>query len=298
MEPPLVSIVIPTYNRPALLQQTLESIYQQDFRNYEILVVDDGTPGNKNELICNNYDKVRYLKIENSGGPSKPRNVGIENSQGKYVAFVDDDDLWLPNKLSSQLRVLEEDPQIGLVHGCCKLMDAQGNLSSTIIGRPGNPNDKSGKVTMRMVGNWTLMTSTVIVRSEVLDKVGFFNEEMPPVGEDTEFWVRCSLHAHFQYLDDPMVLYREHDGTSVQLNKKYIYVPTYLKEVIKGAFGEGLLSKVEYRALSTNLERMQIKKIKLGFFKTLGLLFRLNPLWFLNLGNIKLLFRKIIAPKK
>ncbi len=99
MQKPLVSVIIPTYKRTAYLKLTLDSIQNQTFQDFEVIVVDDGTPTEENRLLCEQYEKVQYIKIENSGGPAKPRNFGIQKAKGKYLAFVDDDDIWLPNIL-------------------------------------------------------------------------------------------------------------------------------------------------------------------------------------------------------
>ena len=92
MSQALVSVIIPTYNRTHFLKETLNSIVSQTYSNIEIIVVDDGTPGDDNEKLCSEYNNLTYIKINNSGGPASPRNVGISNSKGKYIAFVDDDE--------------------------------------------------------------------------------------------------------------------------------------------------------------------------------------------------------------
>jgi glycosyltransferase involved in cell wall biosynthesis len=296
MDAPLVSIIIPTYDRPKLLFLTLESIKAQTFSDYEVVVVDDGTPNEESKMVCDQYPNVKYIKIENSGGPAKPRNIGISRAKGHYIALIDDDDLWLPLKLAKQVEILEKNPDYGLVHSPCRVMDKDGNISEVIIGKPGSPSVKHGNVTMSMIGNWTLMTSTVMVRREVIEKVGLFNEEMPPAGEDVEFWVRCSFYTSFFYQDEPLVHYRQHESTSKLYNKKYIYLPKYLNQVIKRAHKEGLITTLQFNSISKNLVWMQIKNMKYGLFRTLSLLFQLNPLWFLNFGNIKLLIRKVISP--
>lgn len=284
----LVSIVIPTYDRPKLLALTLESIVAQQYTNFEIIVVDDGSPNDLTKKLCNNFPKVRYKKIANSGGPSTPRNQALRMAKGEYVAFVDDDDLWDPEKLIKQIAVFESNPEVDLVHCCCRLISEDGLPLNQIIGRPGDPSEKSGKVYMRMIGNWTLMTSSVLIRKSLIEKTGFFNEQMPAAGEDMEYWTRCALRGTFYYLDEPLVLYRRHFGTSAKNLKKYIEVPGYLLKVITQAKGQGLLKHAEYAQLTTQLIRMQIKKIHLGWFNSLRKLFILNPFWFLNFDNIKL----------
>ncbi len=289
----LVSIIIPTYDRAELLVKTLESIMVQRYTNYEIIVVDDGSPNEDTEKLCTSLPKVYYHRIENSGGPATPRNEGIRNAKGEFIAFMDDDDQWLEDKLSKQLAVFESHPETDLVHSCCRLMDKDGVLMDDIIGRPGDPADKTGIVYMRMVGNWTLMTSTVILRKTLVEKVGYFNEKMPAAGEDMEYWVRCSFHGTFRYLDEPLVFYRKHIGMSQQNIQKYLELPGHLMRVVNKAREDQLITANDLDQLRGQLVRMQIKKGYLDWFGSFRRLFRLDPLWFWSLNNFKLFITKM-----
>ena len=290
---PLVSVIIPTYNRADLLRLTLDSVVAQTFSDYEIIVVDDGSFDDSNEVLCARYTEIQYIKIKNSGGPSKPRNIGIEMAKGKYIAFVDDDDLWLPRKLEKQVSVLNNNPEFGLVHTPCNLINLQGNLTGIVIGRPGTPDVKHGDVKMRMIGNWTLMMPTVLIRKEVLRNVGNFNTHMPQAGEDAEFWSRCSFYTKFYYIDEPLALYREHQSNSKVLKAKYIELPLYLKKVLDTVFKKELINKEQYLTLRNMVVRKQIKELPLGIGKTIWLLFKLNPFWFFKFGNIKLFIKML-----
>lgn len=293
METPLVSVIIPTYNRPSLLKETLESVVMQSFQNFEIIVIDDGTPNSTNEELCALYQRTTYQKIENSGGPSKPRNTGIKLAKGKYIAFVDDDDLWLPEKLERQIAILEAHPDYGLVHTPCKVIDLEGNETGVVVGKPGSPDVKHGDVKMRMMGNWTLMMPTVLIRKAVVDTVGFFNEKMPQAGEDVEFWTRCSFYTLFYYLNEPLALYRDHYSNSRVLEKEYLELPGYLKKVIDKMFAEGNIDSGERKQLLDNVVRQQLNGISSRKWKTIIHTFKLNPFWFLNFGNIKLLLKRL-----
>ena len=110
MKSPLVSVVLTTYNRADLISETIESILSQTFRNFELIVVDDGSTDNTEEVVRSyNDERVHYIKTDNWGGPAKPRNIGIKKAKGEYIAFCDDDDLWLPNKLEVQLKHFDSD---------------------------------------------------------------------------------------------------------------------------------------------------------------------------------------------
>jgi glycosyltransferase involved in cell wall biosynthesis len=286
---PLVSVIIPTYKRTDFLKLTLESIFKQTYQNIEIIVIDDGTPNTNNEVLCEKLDKVKYIKIENSGGPAKPRNIGIREAKGKYIAFVDDDDLWLPAKLEQQVANLENYTDFGLVHSCCEVIDEHGFKKNEIIGRPGALNVKHGDVSMRMMGNWTVMMPTPLIRKEVVDAVGFFNEKMPAAGEDTEYWTRCSFATQFYYLDEPLAQYRIHSSNISGDELKYLELPFYLKNVIEEQLSIHRISTSQYKFLLNNLCVMQIRTVKTNVFKTFKNLYFLDIFWMFKISNCKTL---------
>lgn len=298
MSHPLVSVIIPTYKRTDFLKLTLESVASQSFQDFEILVIDDGTPTDSNAVLCEKFDKVKYIKIENSGGPAKPRNVGIREAKGKYIAFVDDDDLWMPTKLEKQVAVLENIPDFGLVHCCCQIIDEKGIIQNQIIGRPGSPNVKHGNVSMRMIGNWTLMMPTPIIRKNVLDQVGFFNEQMPSAGEDVEYWTRCSFVTKFYYLDDSLALYRKHSNNISANKEKYLQLPLYLKKVLFKELYFSRITKPDLFFLLNSLCQMQIKMIKMNLFKTIWSLFLLDFFWLFKKNNFKMLIYVLLVKRE
>lgn len=294
---PKVSIIIPTFKRTGYLEKTLRSIEAQTFDDFEVIVIDDGTPTDDNFLLCQKFEKVTYIKIPNSGGPAKPRNEGIRIAKGDFFAFVDDDDIWLPEKLETQIAILEKNTEFGLVHGCCEVIDENGTPQGRIVGRPGTPEVKHGDVSMRMMGNWTVMMPTSFVRKEVVDTVGFFNEKMPAAGEDMEFWVRCSFETKFYYVDKPLVYYRVHTNNISAANLNYIKLPSYLKEVLHDKLNSNKINKKEYKILLNSLIKSQIKMFGLSFFKNSKYLFNLNMFWFIDFSNFKLMMYVLFFKK-
>lgn len=289
MESPLVSVIVPTFNRPDYLKLTLQSVVQQTYDNIEIIVVDDGTPGDKNALLCNDFTNVTYIKINNSGSPCKPRNEGIKKSNGKYLAFLDDDDIWEPLRLELMVKILEENSEFGLVHCYCKLIDKNGNDLNQIVGRPGNPYVKHGDVSLRMIGNWTI-SDYPIARKTLIEKIGFFNESMKAAGEDVEYWVRASFYTMFYYLDKPLTNYRKHsENNSISNSLLYIDLNLKLKDVIKVYFENEIISRKTYKICLQNLVRNQIKMIKSNWIKNLTILYKLNLFWMMKFENLKLL---------
>ncbi|MEM7086966.1 MAG: glycosyltransferase family A protein [Bacteroidota bacterium] len=292
-ERPLVSVIVPTYNRTSYLKLTLDSIAAQTYSPVEIIVVDDGSPGDDNEKLCAHYDGLKYIRIQNSGGPATPRNTGLRNASGTFIAWVDDDDIWLPKKLEKQVAILEEHKEFGLVHGPCQIIDEKGEPKDTIIGRPGSLDVKHGDVSGRMAGNWTLMMPTPLLRSELAKEVGFFNEEIPPALEDREYWTRCSFHTKFYYVDEPLVLYRKHDANISSQNKKYVHAPLFLFDMIRKKRQQGIVDALKYKALKNNLIRMQLNYWKLGKGIAFRNLWKMKPLWFLNVHHLRLFLKKV-----
>ncbi|WP_396186009.1 glycosyltransferase family 2 protein [Flavobacterium sp.] len=297
MSNPLVSIIIPTYNRTYFLDLTIQSVLSQTYQHTEIIVIDDGTPNDKNEILCKKSEKVQYIKIKNSGGPARPRNMGIHKAKGKYIAFVDDDDLWLPTKLEKQVAILENNLDFGLVHSCCEVIDENGIKKNEIIGRPGSQDVKHGDVSMRMMGNWTLMMSTPLISKKVLDAVGFYNEIMPAAGEDTEFWTRCSFATNFYYIDEPLAQYRVHSQNISSRKENYRKLPFYLKEVLIQQRINKRISNSQYDLLISKMCINQINYIRDHYKLTIQILFELDYFWIFKIQNFKCLIYNVFFRK-
>jgi teichuronic acid biosynthesis glycosyltransferase TuaG len=293
-----VTVIIPTYKRTDYLKLTLKSILNQSYQNFEIIVVDDGTPNDNNLLLCNSLEKVKYIKIENSGGPAKPRNVGINNAKGKYIAFVDDDDLWDKEKLKKQVEILDQNPSYGLVHNFCQIIDKNGLIQNAITGKPGSLDVKHGDVSLKMMGNWTIMMPTPLVRKEVINNVGLFNEKIPGTLADVEYWVRTSFCTNFYYLDEPLVQYRIHEQNMSSDIQKYFQLPLYLKNVLVEQYNSKRINQKQYEQLLNNLCKMQIKNIRINFFKTIKNCFQLDIFWIFKINNFKMLIYLILYKKK
>ena len=108
MKNSFISVIVPTYNRADLISETIESILNQTYKYFELIIVDDGSTDNTEEVIRKFKDsRIKYIKTDNWGGPARPRNTGIKKTKGEYIAFCDDDDIWLPKKLEKQIRVFK-----------------------------------------------------------------------------------------------------------------------------------------------------------------------------------------------
>lgn len=133
---PLVSIITPCHNAEAYLSHTIESVINQTYSNWEMLIVDDCSTDNSAEIIKQyslNNPRIRYLKTEKpSGSPALPRNIGIDNSKGEYIAFLDSDDIWLPDKLEKQVNFMEQN-SYSLSYSYYEKMDWNGRRDNRVI---------------------------------------------------------------------------------------------------------------------------------------------------------------------
>ena len=147
-------------------------------------------------------------------------------------------------------------------------------------------------------GNWGVMMPTSFVRKKVIDKVGFFNENMPPAGEDMEYWTRCSFETKFYYLDEPLVLYRIHHGNISSDSIKYLDLPLYLKKVAENALLTRKIDKKSFNLLINSICQFQIRTVKGNFIKTIKNLFRLNHFWVLGKNNCKMILYVLFLKKE
>jgi glycosyltransferase involved in cell wall biosynthesis len=197
----LVSVVIPTYNRCALLVETIKSVIKQTYKNIEIIVVDDGSTDKTADIVPNlGYQQVRFYKLPHRGFPAPARNFGIREAHGKYVAMLDSDDLWKPRKIELQMKEFEAHPDLVLVSSDMEYMTKE---KAQILNLRRN---KQVFFHDLLKGN-LILNSTVIFKKEVTKYVGFIDEnpELKSV-EDYDFWLRILEHR---------------DGTSLILAKCY-----------------------------------------------------------------------------
>src|SRR5258706_9894136 len=122
---PLVSVIIPTFNNAPYLVESLNSVLNQSFRNFEVLVIDDGSTDNTAEVLQPYSASIRYIR-QNNGGPSSARNRGLKEALGQFIAFQDSDDIWLADKLLFQMECFNQHPEVGVVFTGSKRFDADG----------------------------------------------------------------------------------------------------------------------------------------------------------------------------
>lgn len=182
-----VSIIIPTYNRAHLVAEAIKSVLNQTFTDFELIVVDDGSTDNTEEVVRSFADpRLKYLKQFNNG-VSAARNTGIENAEGEFIAFLDHDDLYLPEKLSVQVSKMEEDPTVGFVYSLYL-----GTRGRETPNRPGGDCHTPLELSHLLLGILAHL-STALVRRSWLQEVGGFDERLRYGGEDRDICLRLAL---------------------------------------------------------------------------------------------------------
>jgi GT2 family glycosyltransferase len=219
---PLVSVIIPTHDRAELVIHAIESVLGQTYGKLEAIVVDDGSADDTAKAVAtSNDDRVRYIRIPHSGLPAVARNAGLRIAQGEYVAFLDSDDLWYPEKLALQVACFARSPEVGLVcSNALRLREAEDvrGARSELYLKPGQGH--SGRVLEALLRDNFVIASTAMVRRACLEQAGVFDESPSLLaGEDYDLWLRVAAIAEVRYLDQPLAAYRE-SGASVRSRQR------------------------------------------------------------------------------
>lgn len=204
-----VSVIIPAYNAMRYLPETIDSLLAQTFKDFEVIIVDDGSTDNIKAWFEQVSDCRLVLLSQDNQGQSKARNFGIERSQGEYIAFLDADDLWAPSKLEKQVAALEINPTVGVAYTWVSGIDSNGVSRGRTI-----KNFAEGEVWKDLVVHNILECgSTPLIRRSCFEKVGIFDEKLPPC-EDLDLWLRIARHFNYLVIKEPLVYYRQHAGSS------------------------------------------------------------------------------------
>ncbi|HJL77708.1 MAG TPA: glycosyltransferase [Candidatus Marinimicrobia bacterium] len=243
-----VSVVIPTYNRAHLLQRALDSVFCQTLLPTEVIIVDDGSTDSTASLIETRYSEVAYIWQPN-GGVSAARNSGIRKASGDWIAFLDSDDEWLPQKLEGQVEVLAEKPGMKLCH-----------TEEIWIrnGRRVNPRKKHAKhggwIFQKCLELCCISPSSVMIHRSVFDEVGLFDESLPAC-EDYDMWLRVTARYPVLYIDKPLIT--KYGGHEDQLSKKYWGMDRFRVQALAKIIESGVLS-VENKTAAQAMIREKI----------------------------------------
>ena len=200
----LVSVIIPTYNRKNLLDISINSVLNQTYQNFEIIIVDDNSNDGTDDYIKKiNHDKIQYIKNKESMYAPTSRNIGILHSKGDLISFLDDDDEWYPDKLEKQVKLFQ-DSDVGLVYGGIDLFFEDYSLSY-----PTSPELKGDIYKNMLIKNYIGATPSVIVRRDALNNVcskenEYFDPSFP-ARQDYDLWVRITEKYKVDFIQEPVL---------------------------------------------------------------------------------------------
>jgi len=207
--PPIVSIVMPTFNRLEYLSPAIESVLAQTLSDWELVIADDGSgPGTRNYLTSLDDPRIRVISLAHTGKPSVVTNVAIQQAKGEFIAFLDSDDLWLPEKLHTQLASLRRHPQRRWSYTRFELVDGGGNP----VYRPATRDwpAPSGWILEKLLEETIVIAQpSVLVERELLRQSGGFDENLT-MCYDNELWVRLAAIAEIDGVERVLTLVRRH----------------------------------------------------------------------------------------
>jgi glycosyltransferase involved in cell wall biosynthesis len=206
---PHISVIIPTYRHAAYVLQTLESVFAQTFQDFEVIVVNDGSPDDTAEVLrpLAATGRIRYFEQENAGQASA-RNRGINEARGEYIALVDDDDLWPPDKLEWQMSAFQNNPGAVLVYGYAARVGGSAMHSPPIHLAP------SGNVLDHFVGGtWISSPGQTLIHAGTLKKIGGFDPRVWGA-DDWDLYIRLAQAGKFQFINRCALKYRVHAGNA------------------------------------------------------------------------------------
>lgn len=232
---PKVSVIIPTYNRSHFIKDAVESVFNQTYSNFELIVIDDGSTDNTKEVLAEYGDKLQYV-YQNNQGRSAARNLGISFAKGEYIAFLDSDDVWFADKLERQVPVLESAPEnVVLVHGykCIVDKNLQPILGWELKLRNLYALAERGEETYEnYLHSNCIFTSTILVRKSIIRQIGGYDTSLTSI-EDLDFYLRLLLlNYNFVFISEPpLIKYRCHEHNTNTQSSNHSYLQVYEKHL-------------------------------------------------------------------
>jgi glycosyltransferase involved in cell wall biosynthesis len=230
-ESPLVSVVIPAYNASKWIAETLESVLRQDFRDFEVIVVDDGSTDDTARVVTGFGERVCFIR-KNNGGTGSARNVGIRAARGEYIAFVDADDLWTKEKLRLQVDLLK---RMGLAWVYCDAFVFDDASGERMYRFRNLARQYDGDILERLfLGNF-IPSPTVVIRKSVFENVGFFSQiHISPTAEDWSMWLHIAAHYPVGLVSVPLADYRVHPASKTTSHNPGSLLKAQLRAINEG----------------------------------------------------------------
>lgn len=206
----MISVVIPTHNRAELLPRAINSVLNQTYEDIEIIIVSDGSTDNTSAIVSSYKQKdsrIKYIELMPGSGSNVARNTGIKASSGEYIAFLDDDDEWMPNKIEKQAQILDNDEQVGLVYTGVRIVYVNEHVEYNSLSR------KEGDLRKEILfDNCIGTTSTVIFRKCLIEKSGYFDEKLKAL-QDYDLWIRICQLCNVAVVPEELINYYNYTGT-------------------------------------------------------------------------------------
>ena len=235
----MISVIVPTYNRVHQLPRALDSILCQSCSPKEIIVVDDGSTDETSALMTSEYPEIVFIQQQNTG-VSSARNVGIKRASGDWIAFLDSDDEWLPEKLEIQMKALYENPGEKICHT---------NEIWIRNGKRVNPKKKhekfGGWIFQKCLPLCCISPSSVIIHKSIFKEIGLFDYSLP-VCEDYDLWLRITARNPVLYIEEPFLI--KYGGHEDQLSKKYWGMDRFRIKSLEKIISSRVLSDLDANA--------------------------------------------------
>lgn len=208
MSKPRVTVIIPCYNAERYLAQTLESVLSQNYNSFEVIAGNDGSSDNTALILQQYSDRIKVVSHPDSGnhGQAATFNLCLQNADSEYIAFIDSDDLWEPDKLRRQIDILDRHPEVGLVYTNGDIINEEDKILYSFLG---TEHEEANRIDHILLDCYIRTPSTVIVRHEILKKAGDFKVGIIPA--DHDMWIRIKEISHFYFLNEKLFRYRVHE---------------------------------------------------------------------------------------
>ncbi len=260
---PLVSIIIPAFNSENTVKETIESVLNQTWTDWEIILVNDGSQDSTLEIVNNINDNRLKIFTYSNGGANASRNRGLSHASGEFVSFLDADDLWTPDKLESQFKALQENPEAAVAYSWTNSIDETGNFL-----RRGSYITANGDIyTKLLLIDFIESGSNPLIRRAALANVGDFDESLA-AAQDWDMWLRLAAQYHFVAVSSVQILYRvsnnsmsanilRQEAASLQvIEKSFSNAPQSLQYLKKYSIGNRYKC-LTFMALQRNPSRKQ-----------------------------------------
>ena len=234
-----ISVIIPTYNRKHTLQRAIDSVLAQTFKPYEIIIVDDGSKDGTKEWLLQNYPSVQYIHQPNNG-VSSARNKGIQISQGSWIALLDSDDEWMPEKLEYQSRFLEMNRDSSFCH-----TNEIWIRNGVRVNQMKKHKKYGGDIFKHCLDICRISPSSSIIKKDVFEEVGAFDESLT-VCEDYDLWLRVTAKFNILFLDEPLI--KKYGGHLDQLSRVPEGIEQYRIRSLEKILSMGLLTETQFRS--------------------------------------------------